>query len=269
MNRKFFALLFGLTLLFCSQKSASAAPINQLGFIVDKSGSISNGSFNLIKQGIHDGMVNVPVDGTFEVTAVFFGSSITTVVSPTLITSVAVRDMVADAILNYNRTGTGSTLLTGAINTTVNLLAASGNHDPDGNQILNITSDGLPANRTTAAAAATNALAGIIDEIDAESVEAPPSAINFLSNSIVGISPGPPGNGVGTITDPNNLAPGFNLVVDDANLFGPAIAEKIRFVVEPADPVPEPASIAVWTILLLTGAAAVWYRRRKLVPVLN
>lgn len=33
--------------------------------------------------------------------------------------------------------------------------------------------------------------------------------------------------------------------------------------------VPEPASIAVWTILLLTIAAAVWYRRRKMVPILN
>ena len=38
--------------------------------------------------------------------------------------------------------------------------------------------------------------------------------------------------------------------------------------VEP-EPVPEPASIAVWSLLLLTGVAVVWMRRRRAVPVLN
>ena len=66
----------------------------------------------------------------------------------------------------------------------------------------------------------------------------------------------------GTIT----LPAGFSNV-DFVQLRGHFTIDNV--VVDQQAVVPEPASIAVWTLLLLTGVAVVWMRRRRAVPVLN
>ena len=212
----------------------AADAITQLGFALDKSGSISDSEFSLIKTGVHDALTTtIPTDSTFEITVAFFGSDVTTAVEPTLITSQADLDRVADAVLNFQRFNTTSTDLTGAITTLTSLLGSSANFEPSNPQIINITTDGSPTDRITAAAAANAALSGVIDEISAEAVGADTFDIDYLAEEIAGVEPGPPGNGAGIVESSDLIAPGFVLPINGASEFGPAIQAKVDFVVTP------------------------------------
>jgi len=239
-----------------SAKKAQAAPI-QLGFALDGSGSLSTTEFAPIRDGLAAAVSNVvPPDGTVEITVVQFSTSVTTHVAPTLITGANKATVVA-AIGAISQNG-GSTNLHLAINSLVAQLSGSANHDPNESQILNLLTDGIPTDQPAAAAAADAALAGIIDEIDAEAIGAPASAVNFLRDEIVGLSPGPAGGG--TVFSPGDvLSAPFVLQVNSFDDVEAALNEKVQFVLD-APLVPEPTSIAIWSLVGLVGCG---YGRRR------
>ena len=94
------ALSLGISMALAPM-AASADKI-QLGFILDESGSIGAGNWNIIRQGLADAVDLIPVGGadTYEVSVVSFGSGSTIRHSNVLVDSLAARDLLSDQIEN-------------------------------------------------------------------------------------------------------------------------------------------------------------------------
>ena len=257
MNRKTtLAALFAVALIV-SPKVTMADPIH-VGIAIDGSGSISDANFTLQRTGLSNAIGSVfggLPDGTVRFTVVQFGSSGVVEVGPTLITAANLAS-VQNQILAITQNG-GGTDFNAAINTTRIAMTGAPDYDLSDRAVINVSTDGQGV---LSASTITNAVNAGIDEISAEAV-GPGANVNFLRDNLAYPQPG-------VIAPPFAPGQGFVIQVSNFQEYEAALTQKLQFVVE-GPIVPEPASMAVWTILLLTGAAAVWYRRRKLVPVLN
>jgi hypothetical protein len=228
--------------------TSSAAPITQLGFAMDASGSIGTTNFNTMKTGLANALNVVPTNGTVEITVVTFASGPATIVSPTVINSAATLLAVQTAINNIVYSG-GSTDTAGAITSLTSLLTGSPSFtNPDGSaQIFNIITDGVPNSQALAEAAANAAVLAGIDEIDLEAI----GSVN-LANMLALARPGP-----GVLAPP--FQPGFVLQVNSFGEFDDAIQSKIRFVLN--QNAPEPASMVLWG---LGSLGLAWSARRRM-----
>ena len=251
MNKLFKKAAMALAVAgMCSAGSAQA--VTQLGFILDESGSIGSGNYDIIKNGLANAINTlVPTTGEYEISVVSFASGSQTLVNHVLIDSIAARTAVANLILADTYTG-GTTAMNLGFSTLASVLA--GSTLQIGTSYVNLATDGIPDDQT-AATNARNAL--ILAGIDNISIEAIGAGVNaaYLQNTIC--YPGPCDNTVPFNNFPNQ---GFYLAVANAQGYADAIGYKIQVV---TNQTPEPESLALMSIgamgLLLAA------RRRKYV----
>ena len=226
---------------------AANAGVIQLGFILDRSGSIGSGNWTTIVNGLSSAINTiVPTDSSYEVSVVSFGSTASIDVNHILIDSVASRTAVANAISSIGFTG-GGTNMTDAFNTMATALTGSALMFD--NTYVNLATDGVPNNQTTAVAARNALISGA--NVDNLSIEAIGGGVNasFLQNSIC--YPGPC-TIAPTFSFPGN---GFYIPVANAEEYATAIANKVAIV---TNQVPEPGMM----IILGLGIAGIAMRRR-------
>jgi hypothetical protein len=229
-------------------QSAQAGVI-QLGFILDRSGSIGSADWATITTGLSNAInLLVPINSTYEISVVSFATGTTTVVDHVLIDSAATRTAVAALIAADPYSG-GSTYMGDAFAAMQASLTSSTLTDIDFSYV-NIATDGVPNGGQDTATAVGNIIAAGIDNI---SIEAIGSGVDssFLQNTVCypqscdTTSPFAfPGNG-------------FYIYINDASEYADAIQQKIRVVTEQ---IPEPATLALMGFGLAGGA---WLRRRR------
>lgn len=242
--------LLGLGLL----SSPAKAELIQLGFILDESGSISGGEWNIIKNGLATAINNlIPIGGlnVYEISVVKFDNDAEVVVAPTVINSAAAKAGVVNAITAANQEG-NTTNYTAAFQTMLNTITGSPNYNPDGKQYVNFATDGDPNPNSADGIIPRNLMiAAGFDNISIEGIGVSAGAAAFLQNSICYPAP------CDTTSPYNFPTQGFYIGVANAQGYANAIGNKIQVVTQQ---VPEPATMAMFGTGLL-GLAAL--RRRR------
>lgn len=247
------ALALAVPLAFAGV-SAAAAPVTQLGFGIDGSGSVSSSDFSTQINGLSSAFGVLPTDSTVEVTVVQFSSSAQTEVGPTLIDSASTRSSIITQTNNITQTG-GGTDPEDAIDKLNSELTGSSNFGDD--SIINISTDG----GFTVSPAQTAAQNAKDDGIDALTGEAIGTGADQQALADIVFGPNSdPGDGSGQIlaedaSPPNPLASGVDpwvVPVSDFDTFGDVIQAKLQASV-PGTPVPVPPTV----LLLLSGIVAV------------
>ncbi|MCB1949744.1 VWA domain-containing protein, partial [Nitrosomonas sp.] len=239
----------GLGINVAMAPMAANADQIQLGFILDESGSIGAGNWNIIRQGLANGIDLIPVGGadTYEVSIVSFSSGATVRASNVLIDSVAARDALSDAVENYNYNG-GSTNFAAAYSTMRNVLNNTiGNADFS---YVNFATDGQQNVGGTGVAERNSLIAAGVDNISIEGIGGGVDA-NDLRNNFCYPQP------CDTTVPYNFPTQGFYIGVANAQGYADAITNKIRVV---TGQVPEPGTVALLSVALL-GMGIM--RRRK------
>jgi hypothetical protein len=230
-KRTFVSLVvLAVGLLMLDGPAAFAQVTTQLCFAIDGSGSINStgADFQLeiggIAAAIEDPMI-VRQDGSVEISVVQFPGTLE--VGPVVIDSAATATATANAIRNISQAGGGTPMEQG-INDCANAITTSPAFASSDQQVINVTTDGVPNNQTAAFNASNAAMAAGIDQLHAEAVGL--ADTNFLL-SLVFPQPGELVPSGGMPTDPRNR--GFVLVVDSFADFAVAIETKIIIVITP------------------------------------
>ena len=227
--------------------AASAGTI-QLGFILDRSGSIGSANWSTIVNGLSTAVGSlIPVGGanTYEISVVSFSSSANIDINSYTVNTLADRTALAGLISGIPFTGGGTlfapafsamqTAFTDGIGTggfvTPSTATAS---------YVNFATDGVEGD-TIAAVAARNALiAAGVDNISIEGIGGGVNAVGLQSNYCY---PQP----CSTVQPFNFPAQGFYMSVANADAYVAAIANKIRIVTG----VPEPTTVALVGLALV------------------
>ncbi len=242
--------------------SAVSAGIIQLGFVLDRSGSIGSGNWDIITEGLSNAIDNIPVpvdvqDDTYEISVVSFASSATIDIKSVEVDSLVSRDALkaSIALLGTSRDSSGLTNYEDAF---VQMLDALDDSTGVNFSYVNFATDGNPTTSNTSGnnndngIAARNALmAWGVDNLSIEGI-GNVSALNLKDNYC--------GPGTCDTTDPYNFpAQGFYIGVANAQGYADAIGNKVLIVTGQAPTVPVPGTIA----LLGLGLAGLASVRRK------
>ena len=246
---KSLAAAAGLALALGAAAPAQANVI-QLGFILDRSGSIGSGNWSTITTGLANAINTlIPSDGTYEISVVSFASSASTNVNHVLVDSAAAKTSVTSAITGIAFTGGSTNMAAGFTNMTA-ALTTSPLTNLSGQSYVNLATDGV-ADSDSATLAARNAMtAAGIDNISIEAIGSGVDAA-FLQNSLCFPQ------ACDTSSPYNFPSQGFYIAVANAGAYAAAISNKIQIV---TGQVPEPGT------MLLLGASLLGFgfaRRRK------
>jgi len=220
----------GFTWVAVEARATTCASV-QLCLAIDGSGSIAVAEFDLVRNGLASAIADatiVPQSGSVEISVVQFGSSVSTVVSPTVVASQAAADAIAGSLRGMPKDD-GSTNMAGAVTSCTSLLGGSCSGS---RQVINVVTDGEPNSQSDIVAARNAAISAGIDEINAEAVDAPTSAFDFLLNQLVHPQPGS--------VAPPFTGPGFVIGTDSFDDFEEAVRGKIGQIVKPTDGVCRP-----------------------------
>jgi uncharacterized protein YegL len=239
---------------------AMTAPVRadtiQLGFILDRSGSIGSGNWTTIVNGLASAINTlIPVGGTntYEISVVTFANGATIDVNSVVVDSVATRSSVAATIAAIAFTGGGTDLAAGfsAMQTALTDAVGTGAFIQAGRNTtsyVNLATDGVPNSTSAGITARNNLITAGVDNISIEAIGSGVDA-GYLQNSIC--SPQP----CDTSTPFNFPSQGFYIAVADANGYAAAIGNKITVVTQ----VPEPGTLA----LLGIGVLGMFGLRRR------
>lgn len=266
MKRLIWATMVSLAM---GASTASASLVGtELVLAVDVSGSVSASDFAIQRSGYEaafrdPNLISVIQNGPTGSIAVTFaywssGGQYQQAVGWTLINDAASSNAFADAIASSVRPFSGGTNVGAAITESAGLFAGNG-YDSN-REVIDISGDG--SSSPTAAAAARDAFLGgaaqgVDRVINAIWIEDPP--FFFVGQGNTNPSSGfadPLIFGQSVIGGPDS----FQVVVSSFDEFAPAVVDKISREVS-QDPVPEPASVVLWT--LLSGLGLFVARRRR------
>jgi uncharacterized protein YegL len=228
--------------------AAWAAPVTQLGFALDASGSVTAANYNLLRSGLNAALAGLPVDGTVEITVLSYSDGNLTVVAPTILTAATLPTIQA-AITSHAKSG-GGTNTAGAITGLTGLLTGSANFaDAGTTSLINLATDGAPNSQAAAQAAALAAAAAGIDALSIEAIGSGVSSATALNNMALIAFPGPatilP---VNSVAIPNPIGGSWVVPVSDFNALAPVLLAKVQAAV---NPVPEPGSLALFGLALV------------------
>lgn len=244
--------------LLISSISAQAGTI-QLGFILDRSGSIPGADWNTITTGLSTALGLIPVGGadTYEVSVVTFSSSATAVASNVLINSAAARSSLQATISGLANGVTGGTTNYTAAFTLMDTVLRNTSATAS-KTYLNFATDGDPNPIASDGVSVRNSMVqatagGYVDNISIEAIGGGISAAgqNRLQNQICYPQP------CDTTLPYNFPTQGFYIAVATAQQYVSAIQTKILTV---TNQTPEPATLAL-VGLALAGAGMA--KRRK------
>ncbi|MDR4653260.1 MAG: VWA domain-containing protein [Nitrosomonas sp.] len=243
MKKQFFAatVALGLGLNAALAPISANAGVIQLGFILDESGSIGGSNWNIIRQGLADGIDLIPVGSTnsYEVSIVSFARDATVRHANVLIDSIASRNALSDQIESYSPAAGGSTNFAAAFDAMKNVLSNTINSADF--SYVNFATDGRQTRGGTGISERNALIAAGIDNISIEGIGSRVDT-NDLQNNFCYPQPC-------DTTDPFNFpTQGFYISVADAQDFVVVLQNKIRVV---TGQVPEPSTIALLGVALL------------------
>ncbi len=228
---------------------ASHAATIQLGFILDRSGSIGSGNWTTIVNGLSTAIGLIPVGGadTYEVSVVSFGSTATINANSVVLNNAADRTALAATVAGIGFTGGSTnfaaafsfmqTALTDVVGTAGFIQAGAGT-----TSYVNFATDGVPDNNVTGEAAANALTAAGVDNISIEGIGSGVNAANLQTNYCY------PQPCTAAPTPFNFPTQGFYIGVADANAYAAAIGNKILIV---TNQTPEPGTIALVGLALV------------------
>lgn len=236
--------------------AASAAPI-QLGFILDRSGSIGSGNWTTIVNGLSNAVNTLlPTNSTYEVSVVSFSTSATIDVNSFLVTDAASRTTLAALISGISYTGGGTNfapafnLMTTALTDALGMNGGGATAANSASSYVNFATDGVQSDAAAGLIARNALIAAGIDNISIEGIGSGVDANDLRNNYCF---PGPCDDSA-----PYNFpVQGFYIGVANAQAYAAAIGNKIQVV---TGQVPEPGSIA---LLGLALSALVLVKRRR------
>ena len=130
-----------------TETGGTATTPTQLALLVDGSGSIGSGDWNLFRNGLANAITDTsvfPHDSSVELTLIQFGGvSAQVEVNPTVVTDSSVASSIASQITSMSKIGSLTPLARG-LTLTADTLKASDNYESYPRKVINIVTDGAP-----------------------------------------------------------------------------------------------------------------------------